>query len=55
MKYLVGLAREAYNTFKKKATLLEGCDTSDWIHEELCEKVEQVRGELAWRIVVRAL
>jgi hypothetical protein len=55
LKYLIGLAKEAYNTFKKKAPLLEGCDTSDWAHEELCEKVEQVRGELAWRIVVRAL
>jgi len=55
LKYLISLAREAYNVFKKKTPLLEGCDINDWMHKELCEKVERVRGEMAWRIVVRAL
>jgi len=55
LKYLIDLAKEAYNAFKKKTPLLEGCGINDWVHKELCEKVEQVRGELAWRFVVRAL
>jgi len=55
LKLLISLAKEAYSTFKKKTPLLEGCSTDDWKHEELCEKIERVRGEMAWRVVVRAL
>jgi len=55
LRYLIGLAKEAYNTFKKKTPLLEGCSPNDWTHRELCEQIERVRGEMAWRAVVRAL
>jgi hypothetical protein len=54
-KQLISLAKEAYNTFKKKTPLLEGCSTNDWVYKELCERIERVRGEMAWRLVVRAL
>jgi len=52
---LVNLAVKAYSTFKRKEALLEGCRASDWLNRELCEEVEKVRGDPAWRIVVRAL
>jgi len=55
LKYLISLAKEAYSTFKKKTPLLEGCSPNDWTHRELCEQIERVRGEIAWRVVVRAL
>jgi len=55
LKQLISLAKEAYSAFKKKTPLLEGCSPNDWAHEELCERIERVRGELAWRLVVRAL
>jgi hypothetical protein len=53
--YLVKLAKEAYGMLKRKTPLIEGCSASDWVYEDLCREIEQVRGELAWRIVVRAL
>ena len=55
LSYLVKLARDAYNTLRRKTSLLEGCGTGEWVYEDLCREIEQVRGELAWRIVVRAL
>jgi len=55
LKYLISLAKEAYNTFKKKTPLLEGCNPNDWVHRELCDQIERVRGEMTWRVVVRAL
>lgn len=55
LSYLVKLAENAYNTLKRKTPLLEGCSAGEWMHEGLCKEIEQVRGELAWRIVVRAL
>jgi hypothetical protein len=55
LKRLISLAKEAYDTFKKKTPLLEGCSPNDWTHRELCEQIERVRGEMVWRAVVRAL
>jgi len=55
LSYIVKLAEDTYNTLKRKTSLLEGCSTSEWVHEDLCREIEQVKGELAWRIVVRAL
>jgi hypothetical protein len=55
LSYLVKLAEDAYNTLKRKTPLLEGCSAGEWMHEGLCKEIEQVKGELAWRIVVRAL
>jgi hypothetical protein len=55
LKHLIGLAKEAYSTFRKKTPLLEGCSPNDWVHRELCEQIGRVRGEMAWRAVVRAL
>lgn len=55
LKHLISLAKEAYSTFKKKTPLFEGCSPNDWTHRELCEQIERVRGEIAWRVVVRAL
>jgi hypothetical protein len=55
LRQLVEFAREAYNTLKKKEELLNGCSTSSWVYEEVCKLVEEVRGDPAWRIAVRAL
>ncbi len=52
---LWGLAERAFNVFKKKTTLLEGCSTDEWVYEELCREVEEARGDPAWRIIVRVL
>ncbi|MCI4407510.1 MAG: hypothetical protein JHC26_00325 [Thermofilum sp.] len=52
---MVDFAVDAYRTLKRKAALLDGCSTSEWVHEELCRKIEEVRGDPLWRIVVRAL
>jgi hypothetical protein len=55
LRQLVELAQRAYKTLKRKEELLNGCSTSSWVYEELCKLVEEVRGDPAWRIVVRAL
>ena len=55
LRQLVELAQRAYSVLKKKEDLLSGCSTSNWVYEELCKLIEEVRGEPAWRIVVRAL
>jgi len=52
---LVGLATKAYSVLKRKSSLLEGCSTVEWQHEDVCRMVEGVRGDPVWRIVVRAL
>jgi hypothetical protein len=52
---LVDLAVEAYKRFRKKSVLLDGCSPSEWVYEDLCRRIEEVRGDPAWRIVVRAL
>jgi hypothetical protein len=52
---LVKLAEEAYGKLGRKAPLLDGCGARDWVHEDICKRVEQVRGDPAWRIIVRAL
>jgi len=52
---LVDLAVEAYKRFRKKTVLLDGCSPNDWVYEDLCKRIEEVRGDPAWRIVVRAL
>jgi hypothetical protein len=55
LRYLVDLAEGAYKALKRKGALLEGCDAREWIHENLCREIETVRGEPAWRVIVRAL
>jgi len=55
LRQLVELAQKAYNVVKRKEDLLSGCSTSNWVYEEICKLIEEVRGEPAWRIVVRAL
>jgi hypothetical protein len=55
LRQLVELAQKAYEVLKKKEELLSGCSTSSWVYEEVCKLVEEVRGDPAWRIVVRAL
>ena len=55
LRHLVELAVRAYEALKRKEDLLSGCSTSNWVYEELCKLIEEVRGEPAWRIVVRAL
>jgi hypothetical protein len=52
---LVDLATEAYKKFRKKSVLLDGCSPSEWVYEDLCKRIEEVRGDPAWRIVVRVL
>jgi hypothetical protein len=52
---LVDLAVEAYKKLKKKSVLLDGCSPNEWVCEDLCRRIEEVRGDPAWRIVVRAL
>jgi hypothetical protein len=55
LRQLVELAQRAYNVLKRKEELLNGCSTSNWTYEEICKSIEEVRGDPAWRIVVRAL
>jgi len=55
LRQLVELAQRAYNALKRKEELLSGCSTSNWVYEELCKLIEGVRGDPAWRVVVRAL
>jgi hypothetical protein len=55
LRRLVDFAVEAYKTLKRKGALLEGCSAGEWVHEEVCRKVEEVRGDALWRVVVRAL
>lgn len=55
LRSLVDLAVEAYAVLKRKRALLEGCSAPEWRHEGLCKKIEEVRGDPVWRIVVRAL
>jgi hypothetical protein len=52
---LIDLAAEAYRRLRKKSALLDGCSPSEWVYEDLCKMVEEVRGDPAWRIVVRVL
>jgi hypothetical protein len=52
---LVDLAVKAYSVLKRKSSLLEGCDTLEWKHEDICRMVEGVRGDPVWGIVIRAL
>jgi len=52
---LVEQAVEAYRVLGRKQPLLEGCSATDWVHEDVCRLVESVRGDPAWKIVVRAL
>ena len=55
LRHLVELAERAYRALRRKGALLEGCNVREWVHEELCREVEAVRGDPAWRVVVRAL
>jgi hypothetical protein len=55
LRQLVELAQRAHSVLKRKEDLLSGCSTSSWVYEELCRLIEEVRGDPAWRIVVRAL
>lgn len=55
LKRLVELAKKAYNILGRKKDLLCGCSVGKWIHRELCEEIERVRGDPVWGIVVRAL
>jgi len=55
LAHLVGLATEFYRKLRRKTTLLEGCLPSEWVYEDVCREIEAVRGDPAWRIVVRAL
>jgi len=52
---LASLAAKAYGVLKRKSSLLEGCNTMEWQHEDVCRMIEGVRGDPIWRIVVRAL
>lgn len=52
---LIEKARKALSLGLKKTDLLNGCSTSMWIHKDICEFIEQVRGDPLWRIVTRAL
>jgi len=55
LRELVDLAKEVYAVLKRKGALLEGCSASEWRHEDLCRRVEGVRGDPLWRVIVRAL
>jgi len=55
LRELVELAERALSALKRKRALLEGCSPSEWVHEELCRKIEEVRGDPLWRVVARAL
>ena len=55
LAYLLDLAAGLYKKLRKKAPLLEGCLPHEWVHEEECRRIEEVRGDPAWGIVVRAL
>ena len=52
---LVDLAERAYSKLKRKSALLGGCSARDWVNEEICKEIECVRGDPAWKLVVRAL
>jgi hypothetical protein len=45
----------AYRVLKRKTALLEGCSASDWVHEDVCRAVEELRGDPLWQTVVRVL
>jgi len=51
----VELAEKAYAALKRKQALIEGCSASEWVHEDLCREIEEVRGDPLWRIVTRAI
>jgi hypothetical protein len=55
LKQLVKLAKKAYSVLGRKKDLLCGCSVGNWVHKELCEEIEKVRGDPVWEIVVRAL
>ena len=55
LRRLLDLAVRAYERLKRKAPLLEGCEARDWLHEDICKEVEEVRGDPLWRVIVRAL
>ncbi len=55
LKQLVEIAEKAHSLFKTKKTLLNGCSTGDWVYEDICRVIENIRGDPAWPIVVRAL
>lgn len=52
----IDFAVKAYEALGKKTYLAEGCPPSVWAErEELCRRVEELRGDPLWSIVVRAL
>lgn len=55
LEVFLDLAVEAYSVFKKKKTLLEGCSPRDWVHEDLCLSIEEVRGDPLWAVIVSIL
>jgi len=55
LRHVLSIAYEAYNTFKRKKTLLEGCSPREWEHHDLCMKIESMRGDPLWQILVRVL
>jgi len=55
LRELVDLAKKARAKLGRKGALLEGCSVSEWKHEDLCCRIEGVRGDPLWRVIVRAL
>jgi len=55
LKFFLELAEKAYAALKRKQALIEGCSASEWVHEEVCREIEEVRGDPLWRIVTRAI
>ncbi|MEM2272392.1 MAG: hypothetical protein QXP56_06985 [Archaeoglobaceae archaeon] len=55
LKEFIDLANKAREAGIKKTEMLEGCSTASWKHKDLCTKIEEVRSDPLWRIVVRAL
>ena len=52
---VLSTAVEAYSVLKRKTSLANGCNAIEWVHEDVCRVIEELRGDPVWQIVVRVL
>jgi len=52
---VLSVAESAYKLLKRKSALLNGCSVGEWVYEDVCRAVEELRGDPLWQVVVRVL
>jgi len=52
---VLDVAVASYKVLKRKSVLVNGCSAGEWIYEDVCRSVEELRGDPLWQAVVRVL